>query len=328
MTPIETVREQWDALAKPPGSLGRLEGLVTQFASIHGTEEPQLENPTLLLFAGDHGVTEADVSSYSSKVTAELFQQIQQGNAAVNVLAEENNVTIDLRNVGLANPVPDSEEPVRPGTANAMNQPAMSSEDVQAARDRGKKACQQAVNHGATAVALGEIGIGNTTACAAVAAGLLEDNLDGLVGPGSGLDAEGRQRKRDVVRRIHALHSLSVRQPGEVLRRAGGLEIAALTGAVHEATQQSLPVVVDGYITAVAALVAVREDPSCVDVLLAGHRSTEPGHLAVLDELSLDPLLDLGLRLGEGTGAVLALGLLQQSLALFHNMAHMDELHD
>lgn len=330
--PDETSRQaaglRQQQLTKPPGSLGRLEALAIQLAALQGQTCPQLDRLQISLFAGDHGVVAEGVSPYPQAVTVEMLRNFARGGAALSVLARQLGAPLQLVNLGTVHPVslPGLENlQLGPGTANFCQTPAMETIQCLRALQAGYRQAEQARVRGVRLFIGGEMGIGNTTVAAALAAVLLNLPAAVLSGPGTGLDHQGVRHKIQVIERALALHAPHCQTPLESLRRLGGFELAALAGAYLGCAQLGLPVLVDGFICSVAALCAVRLNPGCQPWLIFAHRSAEPGHQRVLQALDAEPLLDLGLRLGEGSGAVLAVPLLQQACALHRDMATFTE---
>jgi nicotinate-nucleotide--dimethylbenzimidazole phosphoribosyltransferase len=315
-------RAALDAKAKPRGSLGRLEDLAVRIAGIRGVARPARLAPAVVVCAADHGIAREAVSAYPQEVTGQMLRTFAGGGAAVCVLARQARARLVVADLGVLEPVDHPailDRRVRAGTANAADGPAMTPDEMERAVAVGIALADDLARDRIGIVALGEMGIGNTTAASALTAALLGADPDAVVGPGTGLDAAGVARKRATVRR--ALAANAVGDPAAALAAVGGLEIAALAGLVLGCAANRTPVLVDGFITAAAALAAVRIEPRCRDALIASHRSPEPGHAAILDALGLDPLLDLGMRLGEGSGAALALPLVAAALALLAEMA-------
>jgi len=316
-------------LTKPRGALGRLETLAIELAALQGRERPAVERVWVSVFAGDHGVVEEGVSAYPQAVTGEMLRNFVRGGAAISVLAKALGAPLEVIDLGLACPI----EPLPGvlqvglgrGTANMTREPAMTAEQCAGALAAGRDSVARAQADGARLFIGGEMGIGNTTSASALAAALLDAAPADLCGPGTGLDAAGLRRKRAVLDAALALHGPLASPPVEALRRLGGFEIAALTGAYLACAQQGVPALVDGFICSVAALCAVRLNPTCRPWLIFAHRSAEPGHVAVLRALEAEPLLDLGLRLGEGSGAALAVTVLQQACLLHDGMATFAE---
>ncbi|MCB1735124.1 MAG: nicotinate-nucleotide--dimethylbenzimidazole phosphoribosyltransferase [Gammaproteobacteria bacterium] len=317
-------------LTKPPGSLGRLEAVAVRLAGMQGRECPSIDEVCIAIFAGDHGIAAEGVSAFPQSVTAEMVRNFARGGAAISVLsrslAATMGATLEIVNLGT---VVDPDIPgvvsvrLGPGTANFALEAAMTASQCSAALSAGRDAVNRA-----TANALfvgGEMGIGNTTSATAIASVLLDMDPAQLAGPGTGLNAEGVGHKVSVLRRALSLHEGRFDHPVEVLRRLGGFEIAALCGAYIAAAQRGVPALVDGFISSVAAMVAVRLNASVRDWLLFAHSSAEPGHRYVLAALNAEPLLDLGMRLGEGSGAAVAVPLLRAACALHAGMATFAE---
>lgn len=320
-------RDRSDALIKPSGSLGALESVVERWASITGAAPPAELRAGVLVCAADHGHTAHGTSLWDSAVSAQVTAAAARGDSAVSVLARRGGHTLLVADVGLAGATPPGVRAMKvaPGTADLLDGPALTAAQLDAALAAGRSLAAELSGGGVDCLALGEIGIGNTTTAAALACVLLGISPQQAVGRGTGLDAAGLERKREVVGAAVARASggrigepLPVR---DALLAVGGLELAALTGAVLEAAERRLPVVLDGYAVATAALAAVLLEPLVAEVLVAGHRSAEIGHDIVLAELGLEPLLDLRLRLGEATGALLALPLIAAAGALHREMA-------
>ena len=316
-------------LTKPPGSLGKLEAIAIQLAALQGCEKPQAEKIFISVFAGDHGVAEEGVSAFSQAVTAEMVKNFARGGAAISVLAKQLGATLQVVNLGTA--FDTGELPgvlqcnLGKGTANFAREAAMTQSQLAAALQVGSDSAAHAQKIGAQLYIGGEMGIANTTAAAALACALLQKSPQQLAGPGTGLDQAGVQRKAEVVARALALHAAHLGELLEVLRRLGGFEIAALTGAFISCAQRGIPVLVDGYITTAAALLAVRIQPGVAGWLLFAHRSAEPGHVLMLDAMQAEPLLNLGMRLGEGSGAATAVTIVRLACALHNDMATFAE---
>ncbi|HEY8345650.1 MAG TPA: nicotinate-nucleotide--dimethylbenzimidazole phosphoribosyltransferase, partial [Symbiobacteriaceae bacterium] len=320
----ERARRHLDSLTKPPGSLGRLEELAIRLAAMTGQMAPPVSPATVLVVAGDHGVTAEGVSAYPAEVTPQMVLNFLRGGAAINALARVSGARVRVVDAGMA---VDLEHPdltvckVRRGTGNICREPAMTREETEAALCHGIELADEEAGRGTRVIALGEMGIGNTTPSAALLAFFSGRPPETVVGRGTGLDERGLQRKADAVRRALALHKPDPSDPVGVLAALGGLEIATLAGVVLGAAARRIPVVVDGFITTAAAIVAVRIAPAAVNYLIASHRSAEPGHALMLEMLGLRPLLELDLRLGEGTGAALALPLLEAAHRVMTEMA-------
>jgi len=316
-------------LTKPPGALGRLEAIAIQLASLQGQERPTLERAQITVFAADHGVAAEGVSAFPQAVTGEMVKNFARGGAAISVLAREQGVRLEVVDLGTVNdPGPlDGVLRVRigSGTANFTQGPAMTHEQFEQALAAGRASVDRAVAAGAQLFIAGEMGIGNTTAAAALACGLSGLSGQLMAGPGTGLSDEGVARKAALIDRALACHAGQLTVPAEALRRLGGFELAAIAGACIACAQKGLPLLVDGFIVTAAALAAVRMRPAVRDWLLFAHASAEPGHVRLLRMLDAQPLIDLGLRLGEGSGAAVALPLLRLACALHNGMATFAE---
>jgi nicotinate-nucleotide--dimethylbenzimidazole phosphoribosyltransferase len=313
---FEDAQRAYDAKTKPRGSLGRLEELGCRIAGIRGFVPERLE-PVIVVAAADHGVAAEGVSAYPQEVTWQMVANFAAGGAAINVLARRAGARLIVVDAGVAEPF--EHELVRsvrigPGTSNLATGPAMT--DVQAERALEAGGDLVAELDGVDVVALGEMGIGNTTSASALTAAILGVDAELVCGRGTGLDDEGVARKVATVRR-----ALEANAGRDALAAFGGFEIAFLAGVVLACERRRIAVLLDGFITTVAALAATRVSPSATGVMIASHRSPEPGHVLALEALGLEPLLDLGLRLGEGSGAALALPLLHASIAILDEMA-------
>jgi nicotinate-nucleotide--dimethylbenzimidazole phosphoribosyltransferase len=316
----ETAKRAYDAKTKPRGSLGRLEELGCRLAAIRGFV-PRTLDAVIVVAAGDHGVAREGVSAYPQEVTAQMVANFAAGGAAVNVLARQCGARLIVVDVGVV--VPFEHESVRSvrlgaGTANLAEAPAMTAEQVRRGLEAGTALADELGN--VDVVALGDMGIGNTTSASALTAALLDVDAARVCGRGTGLDDVGLARKVETVRR-----ALEVNRGKDPLTALGGFEIVFLAGLALGCAANGTAVLLDGFITSAAALAATRIDSAVLAVLIASHRSPEPGHALVLEALGLEPLLDLELRLGEGSGAALALPLLRASIAILEEMATFDD---
>ena len=316
-------------LTKPPGSLGQLEALAVRLAAMQGVERPAVEHAAIAIFAGDHGIAAENVSAFPQAVTGEMVKNFARGGAAISVLAKTLGARLEVVNLGTVNDPGEWPNVVRaviaPSTSNFAAGPAMTGAQLAQALQAGRDSVLRAREHGAQIFVGGEMGIANTTSASAIACALLHESPQLLAGPGTGLDSKGVAHKAVVIQRALELHRASLAQPLDVLRCVGGFEIAALVGAYLAAAQNGMPVLVDGFISSVAALVAVRFNPCVRDWMLFAHTSAEPGHQRVLAALDAQPLLQLGMRLGEGSGAATAVPLLRLACALHNNMATFAE---
>ena len=301
-------RRAFDAKTKPRGSLGRLEELGAKICAVRGTTDLERLRSVIVVAAGDHGVAAEGVSAYPPEVTAQMLANFEAGGAAVCVLARRAGAAVHVLDAGVGTP-----------TGNIACGPAMSEAQAVACIERGRACANDLADDGVDVVALGEMGIANSTVAAALAAALLGVDADAVCGRGTGLDDAGVAHKVEVVRR--SLCANTAREPLAALAALGGFELAVLCGVALGAAARNVVVLLDGFISSTAALVAARLSPNAVDAMIAAHLSPELGHRLVLDALGLTPLLDLGLRLGEGSGAALALPLLDASIALLAEMA-------
>ena len=317
--------EALDLLTKPPGSLGRLEELARRLAEISGRFPPRVDHAVIFTLAADHGVTAEGVSAYPQIVTAQMVENLLRGGAAVNVLARHVGAKVVVVDMGVAARLPAHPGlrscRIADGTRNMATGPAMTREQAVAAIEAGAGLVETEHGHGLDLIGTGEMGIGNTTAASAVVAALTGARAEVVTGTGTGVDEEGRRRKVAVIERALATNRPEPSDGVDVLAKVGGFEIAGLCGVILAGAAARIPVVVDGFIAGAAALAAVRIKPEARHYLLASHRSTEPGAGHVLEALGLDPYLDLGMRLGEGTGAALCIGLAQAAVKILGEMA-------
>ena len=321
--------ERQQQLTKPAGSLGRLEGLAVQLAGLQGRLKPRVDQLWIGIFAGDHGVVAEGVSAYPQAVTGQMLHNFVSGGAAISVLARQLGAQLDVVDLGTVTPMLDlagvRHLQLGAGTANFATGPAMSDAQGLKALQAGRDSVLRAQAAGSEVFIGGEMGIGNTASASAVASALLDCPASQLTGPGTGLDAAGVSHKARVIDRALALHAGHLDDPLQTLFRLGGFEIAALVGAYVACAQEGVVAVVDGFICTVAAMVAVRMNPDCREWLIFSHRGAEQGHRHVLESLQAEPLLDLGLRLGEGSGAALAVPLMRLACDLHGQMATFAE---
>lgn len=322
-------RERQEALTKPSGSLGRLEDVSVQLAGIAGQCPPPLPEPAVVaVFAADHGVHAQGVSPWPQEVTAQMVANFLASGAAVNAIAEQAGASVCVVDIGVAADLPVAPgllaRKVRPGTADMTAGPAMTEEEARRAAETGISVARELVEAGHRCLITGDMGIANTTASAALIAVFTGATPALVTGRGTGIDDPTWARKVDVVRRALELHRCDPAAPLGVLAAVGGLEHAALAGFILGGAALRVPVLLDGVIACAAALAARAFAPQVADYLIAGHLSTEPGALRALDALALRPLLDLGMRLGEGSGAVLALPVVAAAARVLRDMATFD----
>lgn len=322
---ISAASERQLELTKPPGSLGRLEEIANRYAAIRESFAITASRPRIVLFAADHGVCAEGVSAYPQAVTAQMVLNFLHGGAAINALARTGGIELKVVDVGVASPLPPSSEllsrRIAPGTRNFCEEPAMTHDEMAAALTIGIDLASDSALAGCDLLGFGEMGIGNTTPASAITAVITRKPLEAVVGCGTGADEACMARKRSAIWRGLSLHADRLGDPLGVLRCVGGLEIAAMCGFCLGAAARRLPVVTDGFIATAAAALAVGLCPAVSGYLFASHSSVEPGHAHLLAQLEQEPLLRLNMRLGEGTGAALAIKLMQASVAAFTGMA-------
>ena len=303
---VAQVRKRDSQLTKPPGALGRMEEMVEWLAAWQRNGTPKIDRPVVAVFAGNHGVVAQGVAAYPQAVTAQMVANFQNDGAAVNQICKTFDLGLKVFELALEMP-----------TGDITQEPALSEKDCAATMAYG----MEAIANGCDLLCIGEMGIGNTTIAAALAHGLFGGKAEDWVGPGTGVDAEGLKRKADAVARAAALHQAHLNDPLEVLRRLGGRELAAMAGAILGARLNRVPVLIDGYVATAAAAVLFKQNPKALDHCMAAHVSAEPAHKALLAKLGMKPLLDLGMRLGEGSGAALAAGLMRAAVNCHSGMA-------
>jgi nicotinate-nucleotide--dimethylbenzimidazole phosphoribosyltransferase len=326
---MEAARARQDDLTKPRGSLGQLEAISIRMAGITGNPTPSAENKVVTTMAGDHGVVAEGVSAYPSEVTPQMVGNFLAGGAAINVLSEHVDARVVIVDMGVATDFGDHpdliDKKIAPGTGNIAQGPAMTREEAIEAIEAGIAVAETELEKGLDILATGDMGIGNTTPSAAIAAALTGRAPREIVGRGTGVDDEGLERKIKAVQRALDVNQPDANDAIDVLAKVGGFEIGGLTGAILAAVAQRKPVVVDGFISTAAAMLAVKLAPQVREYLFSAHRSQETGHQIMLEWLELEPMLDLGLRLGEGTGAVLAMSLVEAACKILSDMATFSE---
>ena len=320
----DEARRHLDALTKPPGSLGRLEEIAVRLATLRGGA-PRVDRPVVFTFAADHGVVAEGVSAYPQTVTAQMVENFVRGGAAINVLARQAGVRVVVADFGVLSPVPPAPGLVScriaPGTANMARGPAMTRDQAARAIEQGAALAEEAIDAGADLLATGEMGIGNTTAASAITAAIVGAAPEAVTGRGTGVDDTTWRRKVEVVGRALAVNRPDPGDALDVLAKVGGFEIGGLVGVVLAGAARSVPVVLDGFISTAAGLLATTFAPAVRESLFASHRSAEPGHTLALAHLGVVPYLDLSLRLGEGTGATLFVHLARAAAAIYGEMA-------
>lgn len=328
-TMIELATHRQTQLTKPPQALGALETLAIHLAGLQGREQPRIEHVHISIFAGDHGVVAEGVSAFPQAVTQQMVANFLNGGAAISVLAKSLHADLEIIDTGILEPLPARNglviQRAGAGTANSAQTEAMTQEQLQLALQAGYEAAERAYAVGADLFIGGEMGIGNTTPATVLYCALLKLSPNTMTGAGTGLDSAGIAHKTQVIARILQRHAACADDALAWLRCVGGFEIAALTGAYLRAGQLGLPILLDGFITTAAAVVALQVQPALKDWLLLSHASAERGHKQAIANLGLQPLLDLNLRLGEGSGAAIAVPLLRQACLLHNQMATFAE---
>ncbi|MFV2060730.1 MAG: nicotinate-nucleotide--dimethylbenzimidazole phosphoribosyltransferase [Gammaproteobacteria bacterium] len=335
----ELARNHQLQLTKPPGSLGALEDIAVKFVAWQGTISPIIDNPIIAIFAADHGIANEKVSAFPQAVTTEMIRNFASGGAAISVIAESLNIPLHVIDMGTINSETIASErlknviskPIAKGTKNFAVEPAMSAEECFQALRAGAEFVMQAKNNAVDVFIGGEMGIANTSSATAIAAVLLNQSVSSLAGPGTGLDKAAVKNKAAVIQTAIDFHGDNfINEAGEldpilVLQTIGGFEIAALAGAYLACAQYGIPVLVDGFICSVAALVTTRIAPQAKEWMCFTHQSAEPGHQIVLDALKVKPLLSLNMRLGEASGAALAFATIKLAINLHNNMATFEQ---
>ena len=322
-------QQHLDRLTKPPGSLGRLEELARRYVAITGMVPPHIARKVVIVFAADHGVTAEGVSAYPQEVTAQMVHNFLRGGAAINALARQAGAEVRVVDIGVAVEFPPLPgllvRKVRPGTSNMAREPAMSRAEAQQCLEIGIEMAEQCARDGISLVATGDMGIGNTTASSALVALFTGTPVEEVTGYGTGIDQMTWQHKVDVIKRAMELHAPYANEPLGWLAAVGGLEIGGIAGLILGCARHRLPVLIDGLIATAGALVAAALQPLVKEYMIAAHASVEVGQQVAWRFLEQTPLLDLRLRLGEGTGAVLAMHLVEAALRVYNDMATFDE---
>jgi nicotinate-nucleotide--dimethylbenzimidazole phosphoribosyltransferase len=329
-TLVGRIRQRIDNKTKPLGALGRLEELALQIALIQQTETPTLSNPHLIVFAGDHGLAAEGVSAYPASVTYSMVNNFIAGGAAINIFCRQNGLQLLVCDVGVAGTFSANTDTfvkykIRPGTRNMRQEPAMTTDECEAALDAGKTLVNGVKYRNCNIVGFGEMGIGNTSPAALLMHRMTGLPLDQCVGRGTGLDDEGLARKLAILEEI-ATRYTHLTEPMALLAAMGGLEIAAIVGGMVQAAANGMVILVDGFIATSAFLIAQALNPAVLPHSIFCHQSAETGHRQMLNTLQVKPLLQLELRLGEGTGCALAYPLVEAAIAMLNDMATMDSL--
>lgn len=322
---MEEVQKRLDNLTKPQGSLGRLEELAKQVVGITGRESPSLKNKVIFTLAADHGVTQEKVSAYPKEVTAQMVYNFLNGGAGINVLAKHISARVIVADFGVAEdlkPHPNLViKKINYGTNNMAKGPAMTKEEAIKSIEAGIGMFEEEFKNGVDIIGTGEMGIGNTTPSSAITAIFARKAAEEVTGRGTGLDDKALKNKIKIIKKALEVNNPNANDPMDVLSKVGGFEIGGLAGIVLAAAAKKIPVVIDGFISGAAALIAYQIEPKVKGYMIASHRSVEKGHGVILEYIGLQPLLDLNLRLGEGTGACLGINLVEASIKILTQMA-------
>ena len=327
MNAKEQARYRWDHVAKPLNSLGKLEKLIVQIAGVQGTPDVRIGKRCVLVFCGDHGVVAEGVTQSGSEVTALVAKSIAEGTANINLMAGVSNADVFAVDMGMATAVPGTiDRRMAAGTQNMAHGAAMTRTQAEQAIQGGVDLVGEMKARGYQIIATGEMGIGNTTASAAIASILLDAPVETMTGRGAGLSDAGLIRKRETIARALKINQPDAADPVDVLAKVGGFEVAGMAGAFLGGMQHGVPVIIDGVISAVAALTAVRICPAAIDFMLPSHMSREPAMVRIMAELGMEPVLHADMALGEGTGAAALLPLMDMALQVYHGPHTFDDL--
>jgi nicotinate-nucleotide--dimethylbenzimidazole phosphoribosyltransferase len=326
---MSLARARQDVLTKPTGALGRLEELSIQIAGIQGKEKPQVKQKAVFVMAADHGVAREGTSAYPQEVTAQMLLNIARGGAAITVLSRQVGARVIVVDIGVAGETSDFQNVIHhkiaQGTQNLLKGPAMTIEQATEAIETGIELVNAEFNKGLEIAGTGEMGIGNTTPSSAICAVMTGKSVADVTGRGTGLDDKQLQRKIEIINKAIVVNKPDRNKPLEVLAKVGGLEIGGLTGVILGAAANRIPVMVDGFISGAAALIAAGLCPQSKDYMIASHISVEPGHRLLLQHLGLKPFLDLNMRLGEGTGGVMGMVVVESACRTLAEMATFAE---
>ena len=325
---ISAARARQDILTKPAGSLGTLEDISTKVAGITGNAMPEMKDKLIITMAGDHGVTDDGVSAYPKAVTAQMVYNFLNDGAAINVLARHAGARVVIVDMGVAVDFTHERlvsKKIAYGTANMAKGPAMSYEDAVRSIEAGIEVFESEAKKGVDIVGVGDMGIGNTTSSSAIVAVITGEDVEKVTGRGTGIDDAGLEKKIAVIEEAIRVNKPNNKDAIEVLAKVGGFEIGGMAGVILAAASHSVPVVIDGFISGTAALVAYGIAPAVKDYMIAAHRSVERGHSVTLDYIGLKPLLDLDMRLGEGTGAALGISIVDAACKILGEMATFED---
>ncbi|MCI0605571.1 nicotinate-nucleotide--dimethylbenzimidazole phosphoribosyltransferase [bacterium] len=325
---FKKAQDHWDNLIKPQGSLGRLEEIVSRICAITRTEIPDIARKRLLVFAADHGIVREGVSAYPQDVTVQMVRGFLAGKAAISMLAKQHKIDLKIVDMGIASTISHRDlisVHINNGTRNFLREPAMTVQEMTEAFQAGIRFAQEAKRDGIQLLAGGDMGIGNTAAASAIYSALFGLDPDVVTGKGAGLDEKGRVHKTQIIREALKKWNITDREPLKILQHFGGFEVAALSGLYIGAASERIPIVIDGFICSSAAAISVALAPVSKEYMFFGHASAENGYGIVLQHLDVKPILDLDMRLGEGTGAALAFGIIQSAVDLFREMPTFEQ---
>ncbi len=327
------IQRRLDNLTKPKGSLGRLEEIAVQIAEITGKENPPIKNKVIFTMAGDHGVTEEGVSAYPKEVTSQMVYNFIRGGAGINVLAKQAGARVIVVDMGIDGKLKIEEKDahnfrsrkINSGTRNMVKGPAMSRQEAIESIKAGIEVFEEESRNGIDIAGIGEMGIGNTTSASAIACIFTGNKIEELTGRGTGINDSALRNKIKIIKKAIKINNPDSEDAIDVLSKVGGFEIGGMAGVILAAAKSRVPIVIDGFISSAAALIAYRLKPEVKGYMIAAHRSVEKGHRAILESIGLNPLLNLGLRLGEGTGAALAMNIIEASIKTLNEMATFQE---
>ncbi|MBS3811374.1 MAG: nicotinate-nucleotide--dimethylbenzimidazole phosphoribosyltransferase [Halanaerobiales bacterium] len=326
---MESAQTRLDNLTKPPGSLGYLEELAVKIAGITAVTLPDVSQKAHIIMVGDHGVVKEGVSAFPQTITAAMVKNFLKGGAAVNVFANQYNVDISIADIGMIEKIDDDkliQTNIKRGTDNILKGPAMSHKEAVESIEVGIKIAEQLIDRGKNIIGTGEMGIGNTTPSSAIISVVIENSLDEIVGYGTGLDKKGLENKKAVINKALKVNKPQKDDGIDILSKVGGLEIGGMAGVMLAGAAHRKPVMIDGLISGAAALIAYLIEPDVINYLIPSHKSVEPGHDKLYQYLNLRPMFDLNMRLGEGTGAILGMGIVESSIRIIKEMATFDTL--
>ncbi len=318
------IQSKLNNLTKPLGSLGRLEEIAKKYCLIRQTTSPILKNKVIFVLAGDHGIVEEGVSAFPQEVTQQMVFNFINGGAGINVLSKHIGAKVVVADLGVKGDIQNEQlknKKVNQGTQNMAKGPAMTEEEAVQAIENGIDLAEEEINNGMDILGIGEMGIGNTTPASAITSAITGAPVENITGRGTGIDDKGLENKIEIIKKVLHINKPDKNDGLDVLLKVGGYEIGGMTGIILSAAKNNIPVIIDGFISSSAALIAYQLNPNIKDYLIASHQSVEKGHKIILDHLSLSPLLDLDLRLGEGTGSALGMSLVEAGIKIYNEMA-------